>query len=259
MGRNCCVLGCSSGVHLPFHTFPKDLNMANRWKNAIYSKKIEHLNDEQIRKCIVCYRHFIDSDYETTYRLRRLKPGVVPSINLPNNGNNNCESVSVKEIEIEIPHTSTSTLCKEIEILKDEEFPVETSQNINNSLNEDVPVAGPSSPKISSYCLLDKHMKYFHKFTPKMWKLYRITCVLKKKQEIIAKRQLSFRQRIRQAKQYSKSSAIEKLLSSLTPAQRTFIQTQIKTSKYAPKVCIYIHIYMETYFYFLNNYIKEKI
>jgi len=98
---------------------------------------------------------------------------------------------------------------------------------------------GPSSPKNSS--LLDLHNllhgKCFHKFTPKMWKLYKLSCILKKKQEVIIKKQLSFRERIKQAKQCSKSAAIEKLLSSLTPDEQMFLQMQIRATKYAAKVC----------------------
>ncbi|EGI62815.1 THAP domain-containing protein 9, partial [Acromyrmex echinatior] len=82
MGRHCCVLGCSTGVSLPSHMFPKDVIMMNKWKKAIYSEKIQDLTDEQLRKCVVCYRHFADSDYEAMYRLRRLKPGVIPSLYL---------------------------------------------------------------------------------------------------------------------------------------------------------------------------------
>lgn len=220
---------------MPFHTFPKDAIMANKWKKAIYSEKIKHLNEEQMKKCIVCYRHFADSDYEAIYRLRRLKPGVVPSLYLPDTSDNNNEA-DVPVAVTESVHVNRDSPVKEIETMEDKQSCLEALQTANVTMDQDLPQPGPSSSPNSTY-LLDKNTKYFHRFTPKMWKLYRIAYILKKKQEAVANRQLSFRQRIRQAKQYSKSPAIEKLLPSLTPAQQMFIQMQIKATKYAPKVC----------------------
>lgn len=302
MGRHCCVLGCSSGVNLPSHMFPKDVIMMNKWKKAIYSEKIQDLTDEQLRKCVVCYKHFADSDYEAMYRLRRLKPGVIPSLYLPNNGNNNTEANNGKDNEIVNDHdTETHTYSivstrdsksktldtnaigqlEEIEIIeiKQEKQPAievlqnipiirelshipiykEASQNIpiNEEMSQSTPIneevlqssptnkdsleLEPSLPKNSTSSLSDLHNllhgKCFHKFTPKMWKLYKLSCILRKKQEVVIKRQLSFRERIRQAKQCSKSTAIEKLLSSLTPVEQAFLQMQIRTTKYAFEVC----------------------
>lgn len=250
MGRHCCVSGCSTGVNLPSHTFPKDITMMNKWKKAVYSENIRELTDEQLRKCVVCYRHFADSDYEATYRLRRLKPGVIPSLYLPDNGNNNSEAdngnnnteanVTIKEPET--MDTNIAVHMEEIEIIEiieEEEAAVQVSQNTITPINED-PLESPLE-KNTTRSLLDLHTvlqgKHFHKFTPKMWKLYKLSCILRKKQEMVVKRQLSFRERIRQAKQYSKSPAIEKLLSSLIPVERAFLQMQIKATKYAPKVC----------------------
>ncbi|KAL6441902.1 hypothetical protein ACFW04_002352 [Cataglyphis niger] len=248
MGRHCCVSGCSTGVNLPSHMFPKDVIMMNKWKKAIYSDNIRDLTDEQLRKCVVCYRHFTDSDYEATYRLRRLKPGVIPSLYLPDNGNNNSkvdnsnnnieENATMKESET--MDTNTTDHMEEIEIIEiieEEESPMKVSQSKISPINED----SSKSPlaKNTTNDILDLHTvllgKHFHKFTPKMWKLYKLSYILRKKQEIVVKRQLSFRERVRQARQYSKTPAIGKLLSSLTPVEQTFLQ--IKTTKYAPKVC----------------------
>lgn len=252
MGRHCCVSGCSTGVNLPSHMFPKDVTMMNKWKKAIYSDNIRDLTDEQLRKCVVCYRHFADSDYEATYRLRRLKPGVIPSLYLPDNGNNNSkkensnnnteENATMKEPEtIDTNTTDHMEEIEIIEIIEEEESSIKkvSQSTINSPINED----SPKSPlaKNTTYDLLDLHAvllgKHFHKFTPKMWKLYKLSCILRKKQEIVVKRQLSFRERVRQARQYSKTPAIGKLLSSLTPVEQTFLQMQIKTTRYAPKVC----------------------
>lgn len=461
MGRHCCVLGCNTAVNLPSHMFPKDVNMMNKWKKAVYSKNIKDLSDEELRKYVVCYKHFADDDYDAMYRLRRLKPGVVPSLHLNNdndikeannsisnsseinndikvantissdsskinndmketnknseinNGNNNNmvnesnnksdinndnndieANVTVRKFEIKnltdpeefeiIEITEDAQSLKESKDIKCSEtinslkvkindaltvirpvtkiptanilvttiqtttspvfktvsantprirtsaasipatkistassstasFPIAstlatgttaimipiansskasipitnkipiskittaststsrisianstiTSTSITSSLTSSsattsAPITSStviSSPTVNTSIhetcselkeknsmlnMLDVHTaleeKHFHKFTPKMWKLYKLSCILRKKQEAVVKRKLSFRERIRQAKQYSKSPAIEKLLSSLTPVQRTFLEMQIKATDYAPKV-----------------------
>ncbi|XP_014470169.1 PREDICTED: uncharacterized protein LOC106742071 isoform X2 [Dinoponera quadriceps] len=236
MGRQCCVLGCSSGIHLPFHSFPKNEIMANKWKTAVYSVKIKHLTEEQIKKCVVCYRHFADNDYDSIYRLRRLKPDVVPSLFLPDNDNNNDNS----KADLTVENSKTEIVCTpavnvSITEMKTAGYKQIMSKVPNitiNLTNENSSKTGLSSPKDPT--LYDKHMKCFHRFTPKMWKLYKIAYILTRKQEAVSRKQLSFRQRIRQANQYSKSPAIKKLLYLLTPTQRTFVQMQIKT-KYSPK------------------------
>lgn len=250
MGKHCCVSGCNTGVTLPSHMFPKDVNMMNKWRKAIYSEKIRDFTDEQLRKCVVCYRHFADSDYEATYRLRRLKPGIIPTLFLPDNGNNNSEvdngnnNTEATTRESETMDTNTTEQMEEIEIIEiiqEEESAIKASQSTTSPVNED-PLKSPLA-KNTTHNLLDLDAvlqgKYFHKFTPKMWKLYKLSCVLKKKQEMVVKRQLSFRERIRQAKQYSKSPVVERLLSSLTSVEQAFLQMQIKATlgKYAPKVC----------------------
>lgn len=234
MGRHCCVSGCSTAISLPFHTFPKDITMAKKWKKAVYSDKIQNLSDEQLRKCIVCYKHFADTDYEATYRLRRLKPGVVPSLYLPNNADQ--EPTITSESETQAPLTS-STAIENIQTMENQQYYMEETSRVINPLNGDMIEPGSSLTKELTQHL-DKHTEYFHYFTPKMWKLYRIACILKKKQNTVARKKLSFNQRIRQAKQYSKSPVIEKLLSLLTPAQRMFVQMQIKTLVHAPKVSL---------------------
>ncbi|XP_011152606.1 uncharacterized protein LOC105191123 isoform X3 [Harpegnathos saltator] len=50
MGRVCCVSGCPSGGDVPAHQIPKNPDLFKKWKNMIYSEKIEHLTDEQISK-----------------------------------------------------------------------------------------------------------------------------------------------------------------------------------------------------------------
>ncbi|XP_019888907.1 uncharacterized protein LOC105284485 isoform X3 [Ooceraea biroi] len=321
MGRHCCVKGCTTGVNLPSHIFPKDVILLNKWKKAIfgegYSENIQGLTDEQLRKCVVCYKHFADSDYVETYRLRRLKAGVIPSLHLPNHSNNNSEvndndsetsnsknsSNNANNAEHHIKNVTTEVISTRMEVttkkdptvekiegigaMREEQSVREVSQSMKNLLNGNSSVSSPSEselqfqeprfsglrhleppelvklgtqepilpeaklaearspksgsflPKNSTHSLLELHNllqgKYFHKFTPKIWNLYKLCCILKKKQEAVAKRQLTFCERVRQAKKYGKSPAIEKLLSSLTPIQRTFLQMQMKATKYAPK------------------------
>lgn len=263
MGRHCCVLGCSTGVGLPSHTFPKDAVMMSKWREAIHSEKIRDMTDEQLRKCVVCYRHFPESDYEAMYRLRRLKPGVVPSLYLPNGGNNNNETSNSNDGETNNDNNNTETrtysivstreskskttdaaaidqLEEIIEIIEIKEKPPAVEEVPQGTPMERDPLESePPSPKDSPSNLLDMqnllHEKCFHKFTPKMWKLYKLSCILRRKQEVVVKKQLSFRERIRQAKQCSKSAAVEKLLSSLTPVEQTFLQMQIRSLKHVPE------------------------
>ncbi|KAJ1522441.1 hypothetical protein ONE63_001631 [Megalurothrips usitatus] len=80
--HNCCVPQCSAvkteGNHL--HQVPKDEALLRKWKIAIKTGKPLH------PKMTVCSKHFLDSDYiisQGTGKLRRLKPGSVPSQHLP--------------------------------------------------------------------------------------------------------------------------------------------------------------------------------
>ncbi|XP_025159556.1 uncharacterized protein LOC105184438 isoform X2 [Harpegnathos saltator] len=137
----------------------------------------------------------------------------------------------MKNSRTEISCTRTTTPSIEGIKTENEQFTSKVSEITSNG---DSSKAGLSSPK-NSKCSYNEHMRYFQHFTPKMWKLYKVACILKKKQESVSRKHLSFHQRIRQAKQYSKSPAIEKLLCSLTPTQRTFIEMQMRALKCQPK------------------------
>lgn len=313
MGKHCCVKDCTTKVQLPSHFFPKDVILVNKWKKAINSEDIEGLTYEELRKCVVCYRHFADNDYEAMYRLRRLKPGVIPSVHLPKHSNNNSEisrdnnsetsnsknsnikfnieqsteNVTATEFKMEIT-TDTVESMEIVEIIDEQQSLTEVLQSTNDLLNGNPSTSSPPELKLSelifqkaeflelkhvgllesgiqeailpeqklseacssklescsssnSTRLLELHNmiqgKHFDKSTSKISNLYRLCCMLQKKQEVIAKRQLSFHERIKQAKRYSKKPIIEKLLASLTPIQQTFLQKHIKVTKYAPKVC----------------------
>ncbi|KAK3916520.1 DNA transposase [Frankliniella fusca] len=80
--HNCCVPQChnviSEGIHM--HQVPKDEENRRKWAVAIKTGK--NLSD----KMTVCSKHFLSTDYIITTgtgKKRRLKPGVVPSQNLP--------------------------------------------------------------------------------------------------------------------------------------------------------------------------------
>lgn len=83
MGKACCVWECPSGANIPSHVFPKNPSQFQIWKQAVESPKIAHLTDEQLRKAVVCYRHFQDNDYCVGHEKRSLKRGVVPNLYLP--------------------------------------------------------------------------------------------------------------------------------------------------------------------------------
>ncbi|XP_014477694.1 PREDICTED: uncharacterized protein LOC106746053 isoform X3 [Dinoponera quadriceps] len=112
MGRICCISGCTSGRDAPSHQIPKNPELFKKWKSMIYSEKIQHLTDEQISKCVVCYRHFANEDYLVTYKVRKLKRGVPPSLNLPNRPIQR-ELISESDTNVNISTEITSTIKTE--------------------------------------------------------------------------------------------------------------------------------------------------
>ncbi|XP_011874673.1 PREDICTED: uncharacterized protein LOC105565795 [Vollenhovia emeryi] len=233
MGRACCVLGCPSGGDAPSHQIPKNPVLFQKWKNMIYSEKIQHLTDEQISKCAVCYRHFADNDYLVTFRVRKLKRGIIPSLNLPNK-----LTSDVIKIEPQISATSMSTFTTN-EVMESQKLTgvPETAQN----------VPFPDTPEKNKFCLFDrpqtlpnKHIKRTNS-TAEMFKLNCREKASRKKQVKSTAMHSSLLRCKQQAKQYEKTPTIQKLLSFLTIPEITFIKTRIRKSKYSPKV--YVKVY----------------
>lgn len=235
MGRVCCVSGCTSGGDVPSHQIPKNPELFKKWKSMIYSEKIQHLTDKQISKCTVCYRHFANEDYLVTYRVRKLKRGVAPSLNLPN-----------KLVKKEILGSDTSSNIS----IKAEASTVQTEEKVNTivgGLFEDLPemlepslLKQPPFPEETSEQILDISMDQTDLITKVCKSSYKIEA-LRRKQVRLTEEQLTLFRRKKQAEKYAKTPTIQKLLSFLTATERVCLQSSIKKSKYSPRM--YIKLY----------------
>lgn len=235
MGRACCVQGCPSGGDAPSHQIPKNPTLFQKWKSLIYSEKIQHLTDEQISKCAVCYRHFADDDYLVTFRVRKLKRGVAPSLNLPN------ILVSGVSTTIKIePQSSIDMFAVK------EESELTGSQRIMRVPDTNRIVLF-EDPEETEFCLFDEPKTLPGKDTERTnstvetLKLNHRDKILRKKRIKLSAVQLPLLRRKQQAKQYEKTPTIQKLLSFLTPAEIASIKSKIRKSKYSPRV--YVRMY----------------
>lgn len=242
MGRVCCVLGCPSGGDAPSHQIPKNPVLFQKWKNIIYSEKIQHLTDEQISKCAVCYRHFADDDYLVTFRVRKLKRGRAPSLNIPNRpAANNCNSSTV-ESEIK---TESETLDAETSMFL-EHLNTESQGMVMPEivLFEDIPEdAGSYLRKQLQPILPDKpNVKQTNPTTERFELCCRKRALKKKRRKLMTEKLVLLRLK-KQAEQYEKTPTIQRLLSSLTPDEIALIKTKIEMSRYSPKV--YVKLYYD--------------
>lgn len=253
MGRACCILGCSSGADVPSHQIPKNPVLFKKWKNIIYSSKIEHLTDEQISKCVVCYRHFATEDYLVTFRVRKLKRGIAPSLNLPNQPITDSCGPNIVYIEVkqELETSEENMIEIKQEMVEDEtgvNVPEETHYSNKVALFEDLPeTLEPVSNKLESYIFeqspdisLNESTEQIVSTTTLSKSNHRVQKPRKKQVKLTTQR-LALFQRKKQAKQYERTSTVQKLLSHLTPADKSSIQIKIQRSKYSPK--IYVKMY----------------
>lgn len=239
MGRACCVLGCPSGGDAPSHQIPKNPVLFEKWKSMIYSEKIQHLTDEQISKCAVCYRHFADDDYLVTFRVRKLKRGIAPSLNLPNKPASNASNTI--KIKPETSAASTSTFAaKEITEMMESHKRMEIPETTQISLFEDTPGETEFFLFNQSQILPDIHTEQTNS-SIETFKLNYKERLSKRKRMKLTAEQLPLLRRRQQAKQYEKTPTVQKLLSFLTPAEIVSIKTKIRKSKYSPKV--YVKVY----------------
>lgn len=242
MGRACCVSGCPSGGDAPSHQIPKSPDLFKKWKSMIYNEKMQHLTDEQISKFTVCYRHFANEDYLVTYRVRKLKRGVAPSLNLPNRP-------IKKEITVQDSSLSKSTEA-EASTIQTKDTTRERVETIVFGLFEDPPeTLEPhllkqfvSSEKTSEQICQQPGMRMDQ--TDLIAKIdessYR-TETFKRKRMRLTEEQLTLFQRKRQFEKYVKTPTIQKILSFLTSTEKLCLQNNIRKSKYLPR--IYIRLY----------------
>jgi len=228
MGRACCVLGCPSGGDVPSHQIPKNPTLFQKWKSMIYSEKIQHLTDEQISKCAVCYRHFADDDYLVTFRVRKLKRGIAPSLNLPNKVSG---IPNVIKVEPQISAAST--------FIEQEVKEMMESQRISEIVFGDTLEEDKFHLFNQLQTLSNKHTEQTNSIA-ETFKLNREK-VPRKKQIKLTALHLSLLRCKQQAKQYEKTPSIQKLLSFLTSVEIASIKTKIRKSRYCPRV--YVKVY----------------
>ncbi|TGZ50498.1 uncharacterized protein [Temnothorax longispinosus] len=239
MGRACCVLGCPSGGDAPSHQIPKNPALFQKWKSMIYSEKIQHLTDEQISKCAVCYRHFADDDYLVTFRVRKLKRGIAPSLNLPNNPTSSISNV----IEIESQRSTASTsmfAVKDVIAMTESQRMTSVPEMTQIALFQDTPEEDDSYLFNQPQTLPGKHTDLTNS-TAETFKLEHREKISRKKQIKLTTVHLSLFRCKQQAKQYEKTPTIQKLLSCLTSTEIASIKTKIRKSRYSPK--IYVRVY----------------
>lgn len=236
MGRACCVLGCSSGGDAPSHLIPKNPVLFQKWKNQIYSSKLQHLTDEQISKRAVCYRHFAHDDYLVTFRARKLKRGIVPSLNLPNKSVTDEPDIKVMKRGIELRDTSINISVADLRANKNQEAMIR--KRTDSALFEETKSCLFEQPTLEA--ILDKHVKQYN-FMKKRFKLYYKKRILGKKRAILTEEQLMLLQHRKQVEEYEKTPTIQKLLSTLTSTEIASIKTRIQRSKYSPRICVKIY------------------
>ncbi|XP_011172312.1 uncharacterized protein LOC105204798 [Solenopsis invicta] len=235
MGRACCVQDCPSGGDAPSHQIPKNPALFQKWKSLIYSEKIQHLTDEQISKCAVCYRHFADDDYLLTFRVRKLKRGVAPSLNLPNKPDSGVSTIKIEPQTSGTENMSMFTVKEEVELTD--------RQRITRVPDTSQIVLFEDTPEEPEFCLFDQPDKCTEQTNSPVETHTKSNCrdeLLKKKRKLSAAL-LPLLRRKRQAKQYEKTPTIQKLLSCLTPTEIAFIKAKIRKSKYSPRV--YVKMY----------------
>jgi len=79
MVRACCVFDCHSGKNVPSHLFPKNIERRKLWLESLNIKSVEELEMQKLR---VCYKHFLDDDYSCSPTRRVLKSTAIPSIHI---------------------------------------------------------------------------------------------------------------------------------------------------------------------------------
>lgn len=72
MVRACCV--CDSGKNVPSHMFPRDKERCQMWVNNLCL----NVEETEIKKLRVCYKHFKDEDYSGSATRRVLIHSAIP-------------------------------------------------------------------------------------------------------------------------------------------------------------------------------------
>lgn len=98
MVRACCVPGCTSGKKAPSHRFPRNAQRRLQWYTNLNMEPVEGLEEQKLR---VCYKHFRDSDYNCSHKMRVLVSNAIPSTNITLDESNVTEITSQTSQDIE--------------------------------------------------------------------------------------------------------------------------------------------------------------
>lgn len=79
MVRACCVSACHSGKNVPAHLFPRNNERRRSWLESL---SIEPLDESEMKKLHVCYKHFCDNNYNCSPNRRILKTTAIPSLHV---------------------------------------------------------------------------------------------------------------------------------------------------------------------------------
>lgn len=259
MGKACCVWACSSGVNVPSHKFPRDKAKFERWKTAVASPNTGNFTNDQFKRAAVCYKHFKENDYFETYAQRRLKPDVVPSLNLYQHIENPIEIQSNEGFIEPIIGFHEDQPVQRHEPIESRQHETLANQHLQDS--HQVPVNHYSHETIESYIvsqdaaggdLVESENKTVNtvsdggrlllpgwklsEFSPKSTHLYLQAQKFKKRCQGLKRRRLTQKRRS-EVEKYKRTPVIRRLWSRLSEAQQNFINMQFKGVNYKPQVC----------------------
>lgn len=85
MVKACCVPGCTSGIKVPSHKFPKDAARCFKWIESLKLYDLKKYCANDLQKYKVCHKHFLEKDYSCSLHNRFLLKTAIPVISLENN------------------------------------------------------------------------------------------------------------------------------------------------------------------------------
>ncbi|KYN04620.1 Putative nuclease HARBI1 [Cyphomyrmex costatus] len=104
MVRACGVLNCTSTGNMPSHIFPINTQIREKWIKSLILKPYK---ENEINKLRVCYKHFKESDYIGSSKLRRLIRTAVPFMTTDTTQINNITKSQKKKV---LQHHETFTV-----------------------------------------------------------------------------------------------------------------------------------------------------
>ncbi|XP_011152605.1 uncharacterized protein LOC105191123 isoform X2 [Harpegnathos saltator] len=201
MGRVCCVSGCPSGGDVPAHQIPKNPDLFKKWKNMIYSEKIEHLTDEQISK----------SD---TASASASTDTIVPIAPKEESTEDEEETIVVGLFE-DLPESLEPRLLK-------------------------LP-SSPMNMFEEAFEQVDQNIDHIDLISEVCESSYKPRIFRRRKRTKLTEKELMLLQCKKQAERYAKTPTIRKLLSLLAATKRSKLQSKIQRSKYVPRVYVRLY------------------